>query len=140
MKSSDPNHEALLSDLYDGPAVEAVLGKIRQEKAAMQRRRRGAAGATIAVFAVAACFFSLREPSRETQRTAHLSPASGEVSPQTAAPATPAPFQVERINDEQLIELLEGNPVALVHLPSGEQRLLLMGKQQSEADSSIISL
>ncbi|MGV3531327.1 MAG: hypothetical protein ACO1QR_03085 [Chthoniobacteraceae bacterium] len=140
MNSSDHDHESLLSDLFEGPNVEAVVATIRREKVAAQRRHRFAAGAAITLFVVCACLFSLIKRPSEVQPIAHFLPAQEAAPAQSAATSEPSAFPMEHINDEQLIALLEGTPVALVHLPSGEQRLLLMEDRGQGEAASIISL
>lgn len=46
--------------------------------------------------------------------------------PEPSLPAEPAKIEIERIGDEELLELLENEPAALVQLPDGERRLMLV--------------
>ena len=140
MKSPDHDHESLLSDLFQGPDVEAVVETIRREKIAATKRRRMAAGATMFVVAAAACCFSLLDKPTDLRPVAHVAGEENKAQSVAVETTSTAEFPMERINDEQLIALLEGHPVALVHLPSGKQQLLLVEEQQQGEGASIISL
>ena len=140
MRSTDHDHDSLLSDLFEGPDVDAVVKTIRREKAAAKTRRRMAVGGTITALAVVACFFSLAGKPGEIRTVLQASTAredaAAEVTETPSLPELPA----GPINDEQLMALLKGHPAALVHLPSGKQQLLLVDDPHQGEDVSIISL
>jgi hypothetical protein len=115
----DPEREELLNDLLTdssspGPSLDAVL-----ELARAERRRRGqlrlAAGVAGMLALMGALFVSLSQPHA-------VAPAT-----QAALSVPPAKtFMIKKVNDEELLALLADQPVALVKLPSGERRLLMV--------------
>ena len=79
-----------------------------------QRRRRLHSGAALlAIITVA--LISLRWNNQ---------PAV--VAPVVQAPVNPAPIVIHRVNDEELFALLQGTPIALMELPNGGSRLLVI--------------
>lgn len=127
----NPDHEELLHELLDesparGPSADVVLNLVRVEKS-RRRQRRTLAGAiaTFAVLAPSAALWLTSEPASQFA--------------QQAAPAPPAePFAVKRVNDEEFLKLLaqQDQPVALVKLPNGERRLLMV-VHQADATTSV---
>lgn len=112
-----PDHDELLDELLGdsaagGPSADAVLGLLRAEKARRQRHTLSTAGAGFMVLGLSAALLLRTEPA-----------------PQVAHRAPPAePFPVKRVNDQEFLELLaqQDEPVALVKLPNGERRLLML--------------
>lgn len=81
-----------------------------------QRRRRLRGGAAVLAIITVALV---------SQRWNNQPPA---VAPVAQAPVEPAPIVIHRVNDEQLFALLEGTPIALMELPNGDRRLLVIEK------------
>lgn len=127
----NPNHEELLHELLDesparGPSADAVLDLVRAEKT-HRRQRRVLAGkvAGLAVLALSTKLLLTSDPAPQLA--------------QQVAPAPPAePFAVKRVNDEEFLNLLaqQDQPVALVKLPNGERRLLMV-MHQADATTSV---
>lgn len=116
-----PEHDELLHELLDesparGPSADAVLGLVRAERARRRRRRALAGGAAgLALLGVsAALWFKTGPPSRLAQHVAPMPPAE--------------PFAVKRVTDQEFLDLLaqQDQPVALMKLPNGERRLLMV--------------
>ena len=117
----NPDHEELLHELLDesparGPSADAVLHLVRAEKS-RRRRNRTLAGAVagLAVLGLGTALLLTSKPA--PQLAQHVSPTP---------PAEP--FPVKRVTDEEFLELLaqQDQPVALVKLPNGERRLLMV--------------
>lgn len=117
----NPDHEELLHELLDesparGPSADAVLNLVRAEKS--RRRQRRALASAVAGFVVvglsAALLLNNDQPPQLVQRVASAPPAE--------------PFPVKRVTDEEFLELLgqQDQAVALVKLPNGERRLLMV--------------
>ena len=51
--------------------------------------------------------------------------------PMAEAPLTPAPLVIRSVNDEELFALLQGAPSALLKLPNGDSRLLIIDEQST---------
>lgn len=127
----NPDHEELLHELLDessarGPSADAVLHLVRAEKS-RRRQRRTVAGAVagLAVLGLGAALLLTSKPA--PQLAQHVSPAP---------PAEP--FTVKRVTDEEFLELLaqQDQPVALMKLPNGERRLLMV-VHQADATASV---
>jgi len=126
----NPDHEELLHELLDesaasGPSANAVLNLVRAEKA-RRRQRRTLAGAVagLAVLGLSAKLLLTSEPASQL---AHQ-----------VTPAPPAePFAVKRVDDEEFLKLLaqQDQPVALVKLPNGERRLLMVSHPTPAAEA-----
>lgn len=116
-----PDPEKLLDELLEesaacGPSADAVLNLVRAEKA-RRRRHRPLIGAVtgFALLGLGAVLILTNDPAPRLARQ--------------AAPAPPAePFAVKRVSDEEFLELLaqQDQPVALVKLPNGERRVLMV--------------
>jgi hypothetical protein len=78
-----------------------------------RRRRLHRSGALLAIITVA--LVSLRWSNQPPT-----------VAPVVQAPVKPTPVVIHRVNDEQLFALLQGTPAALMELPNGGRRLLLI--------------
>lgn len=115
------DHEELLHELLDesparGPSADAVLNLVRAEKS-HRRQRRALASAVAGIVVVGLSTALLLNNDQPPQLAQHVSPAP---------PAEP--FPVKRVTDEEFLELLaqQDQPVALVKLPNGERRLLMV--------------
>ena len=117
MKTDPEKLRALLDDVLPGssercgPSSADVLNMLRHER--QRRRRRHSSAALLAIIVVAAGAVVWN----------HQPPA---VAPVAQAPAKPAPGVIHRVNDEELFALLEGMPAALMKLPNGDSRLLVI--------------
>src|SRR5436189_165768 len=106
---SDP-HREILDDLYPapgpGPDCETLLSMVRAHRAT---RRRWRQASCLAAFLLAggAIYFS-----RDTSAT----------KPPLVAQAR----QMHQVNDEELFDMLDGQPAAIATLPDGSKRLLLI--------------
>ena len=116
--NTDPEElRALLDDVLPssseqcGPSSADVLNMLRNER--QRRRRRHSSAALLAIIVVGAgAVLWNREP-----------PVVARVA---QAPVKPAPIVIHHINDEQLFAMLEGTPAALMKLPNGDSRLLVI--------------
>lgn len=116
MNPNKPKLRALLDDVLPayagpgGPSRAEMLAMLRHERARRRRQR-----ALLAVTGIAALLvFSW--PRKDDP-----------IAPTVAVTTVPsAPIVVERVNDEQLFALLEGTPAALLELPDGNSRLLIV--------------
>lgn len=116
--NSDPEKlRALLDDVLPasgercGPSGAEVLSILRNER--KRRRRLHGGAALLAIITVA--LISLRWNNQQ--------PAVASVA---RASVKPAPIVIHRVNDEELFSLLRGTPVALMELPNGDRRLLVI--------------
>ncbi len=116
-----PERDELLHEVLDEPPVcglsaESVLRLLRAEK--VRRRRRHALAGGVAGLVLlgvsAALWFKTGPPPRLAQHVAPIPPAE--------------PFAVKRVTDQEFLELLaqQDQPVALMKLPNGERRLLMV--------------
>ena len=116
MNSDPQKFRALLDDVlpsageHCGPSRAEVLWMLRNER---QRRRYRHTGAALLVL-IAVGFVSLRW---------HRQPLA--VAPIAQAQAKSA-VVIHRVNDEQLLSLLEGMPTALMKLPNGNSMLFVI--------------
>ena len=141
MRNSD--HDELLSDVLEeagkAPTLGQVMKGVRAEKSA--RRQRGTALVAVAMGCLAVVLSLVYlSPQRELDRNpvpSHVSiPATAPVAsaPEVAhlpdgvnePHPTPGRIPVTRINDEELMELLEGEPMALVNYPDGSAKLIIL--------------
>lgn len=100
------------SSAHCGPSSAALLSILRNER---QRRHRLHAGAALlAVIAVAAVALWQNEPTV--------------VAPVADTPVNPEPITIRRVNDEELFALLQGTPTAVMKLPDGGRRLLVISE------------
>jgi hypothetical protein len=109
------DRQELLDELYPpggGPPVESVLARLREDRAARKRRRRAATAVAVMV-AVAALAVFWRGPKEVAPRAS------------LAVAAQPKAESFERISDEQLLAAV-GGPAALVTLPDGRQRVMML--------------
>ncbi|MDZ4401715.1 hypothetical protein [Prosthecobacter sp.] len=101
------------SSEHCGPSSAELLSMLRNERHRRHRRHTGAA--LLAIIAVAAgALFWQNEPTV--------------VAPVVQAPAKPAPITIRRVNDEELFALLQGTPTAVMKLPDGGRRLLVISE------------
>jgi hypothetical protein len=107
-----------------GPDCTTVLGMVREERV-RRAQRRVLAGAAVVVMGLVAYASFYLNPSIPTP-----------VEVVRAVPEKPALPPVQRINDDELLALLNdsGNPSALMEWPNGERTLLIVehGRQQPE--------
>ncbi len=135
MKATDPDKDELLEDLMtdlertSAPTIDGILTGVRREKHARTNRRVWAG--TIALALLIGLIVS-RQPEPEFQSVVAVVPA-------TTTPAAPSvrsdrsdesaeesKWTVERIDDQELLELLADSPVALVKYPDGNRRLMMV--------------
>ena len=116
--NTDPEKlRALLDDVlpssseHCGPSSADVLNMLRHERRRRRRRHSSAALLAIIVVAAGAVVWNRQPPA---------------VTPVAQAPVKPAPTVIHRVNDEELFALLEDMPAALMNLPNGDSRLLVI--------------
>jgi hypothetical protein len=116
--NSDPEkirallHEVLPSSgEFCGPAKSEILSMLRRERERRCRLRAGTA--LLAIVAVAVGVFV-------------WNPGTTAPTPVVSAPHPPAPSAIRRVSDEELFTLLQGAPTALMKLPDGSSRLLIL--------------
>lgn len=121
MKTPDrhPLLDALSRDAQSdcAPTLDLVLALARAERH-RRARQRATAFATGAAFIIAALW---------CMRPATPQPAATEVAATTStAPPSPPTTSIQHVSDQELLDLLGTTPAALVHLPDGRQRLMLL--------------
>lgn len=131
MNPSDPNHRELLDELINegniAPTTDDVLRLLRREQAVKRRRQTVASIVGVLFLAGVLLLPNLRPTANQAMPVGRNElPAPPNLAPATRPPA----LAVERINDEQLLEMLSDHPVALVQLADGGRRLLVMGNGQ----------
>ena len=116
--NSDPEKlRALLDEVlpsssaHCGPSGSEVLSMLRNER--LRRRRLLNGAALLALSAVAAGSLIWND-----EPTAMV--------PVAQVPAKPASIVIHSVNDEQLFALLQGTPAALLKLPNGDRKLLVI--------------
>lgn len=127
MKPDLEQLRALLEDVspadgaHCGPARGAVLTLVRGERARRARRRRFglAAAASLVLFASAGLWLRPSAPPA-------VSPPPISVAHQPPVP--PPAAGIRHVNDQQLLDLLQGTPAALMEWPNGERTLLVWGR------------
>jgi hypothetical protein len=147
MKDSDSEKDELLNSLLtdieseSAPEFDRVLRALRHEKHARSTRR--ALTGTIAATLLIALLFTWK-PAKGT-KTATTAPSVSmatnsaqsakrkeNVDPEiakTAPLSNPQPvekWKIKRIDDQQLLDMLENHSVALVKYPDGNRRLMLV--------------
>lgn len=129
MKTPQQNRTDLLDDLLNEdsgaeiPDQENIIALVRREKVARKRRRSLAAALACAGVIMAGAF--LATPFDRAPAGYHA--LSGDAtSGEVAQNDEPRDIRIERINDEQLLALLDDQPAALVQFPNGERRLLII--------------
>lgn len=130
MKTPDrhPLLDALSRDAQSdcAPSLEIILELAHAERRRRTRQRTGTLAAA-SVFAIAALWI-MRPAAPQpvaTQMTATqfaTTTAVETLSPPSAAPAS----SIRHVNDQELLDLLGNTPAALVYLPDGRQRLMLL--------------
>ncbi len=95
-----------------GPSSAELLSMLRNERQRRHRRHTGAA--LLAMIAVAAVALWQNEPTV--------------VAPVADTPVNPEPITIRRVNDEELFTLLQGTPTAVMKLPDGGYRLLVISE------------
>jgi hypothetical protein len=116
--NSDPERlRALLDELLpssseqNGPSSAEVLAMLRHERKRRHRLQAGVALLAIATIALVSLLWSKQLA----------------VGPTVAqAPVEPSPIVIQNVNDEELFALLQDRPTALMALPNGDRRLLVI--------------
>jgi hypothetical protein len=123
--NTDPQREELLRDLVressaHGPSMESLLQTVHAER---QRRRQVAVvSATLAVLALTAITFSFPRHQKAQQQV-------------TIVTRTPSePFAIKRISDQELLDLLAGQPIAFIKSPNGDRQLLMLTKSEEASE------
>jgi len=117
MKSNSEKLNTLLEEVlpssldHCGPTSVELLNLVRREV-----RRRRSRTAWIAAMALVFTVMLWK----------HAMPAKTFLA---QTPSKPAALEIRQVNDEQLLALLEDTPAALVSLPDGTSRLLLINPQ-----------
>lgn len=115
---SHPDREHLLqelgNDVSSGPSVSAVLGLLRAERVRRRQRIAGIAGGLALGLSV---WLGLR-----------IIPSSRPDSQVNPRPAQSDALALRRVDDNELLKLLtqQEQPVALLKLPGGKERLLFV--------------
>lgn len=120
----------LLADALreSAPGIESVLDRLRMEKARRRANARfvGYAAGVATVLAILAVivprWLSERRDADDSTHRPELRHAVSD---------SPAAFSIERVNDQQLLELLPDQPAALVRFPDGQRQLLFVLKDST---------
>lgn len=131
--------EELLNELVtdssgSGPSMDTVLGLLRAEKRHRRQRKMAAGIAGTAI--LIAVMVALIPRAKTMQETAVVSKEKATVQPLPTVARAEEPFAIKRINDEELLEMLGDQPVALVTLANGEKRLLTVVHDEGQTGSS----
>lgn len=114
MKPDSDSLDELLDELMPAEGRlrrDDLLALVRHERRRRQRRRVLMLALPLVL---AAAWFGVPRPGApEPQAAPHVAAAS-------------KPLTIERVNDEQLLALLEGTPAALMHWPDGRRTLLVL--------------
>ncbi|WP_395745084.1 hypothetical protein [Prosthecobacter sp.] len=104
---------------HAGPTCTEVLGLLRQESRRQQQRR-----VRISMAAGAACLLAALLWSHNHASLPHTAPGTATTSRPPSDEA--APLVLRQVGDAQLFALLKDTPAALVKLPDGTDRLLIL--------------
>jgi hypothetical protein len=130
MNDPHSSHDDLLDDMLGeqgvGLSANEVLRLVRRERRAA--RRRAVAMAAGSAVVLAAALVLLRPAPPEPLQTAGPQPRPATPGPAAATEAVP-PLRVERISDDQLLEMLAQESVGLIQLPDGGRRLLMITRR-----------
>jgi hypothetical protein len=122
MKTPDrhPLLDALSSDAQSdcAPTLDLVLALARAECRRRECRRAGALAAA-AAFVIAALW--IMRPVAPQPATAKV---ASTIAVETLTP--PVTGSIQHVSDQELLDLLGNTPAALVQLPDGRQRLMLL--------------
>lgn len=122
--------QPLLEDLLPpeadgcGPARAEVLVMAREAQTRRHRRRVQLASASGVLGACALAWLAMTL-GPDSGRTVSL-PAPGRDG--VSAPAAPPRLVIRQVNDEELLSLLQGTPIALVERPNGKRALLVISQ------------
>lgn len=131
MKSSNDHRRHLLDELIEeeasehGPSSDMVLRLVQREKRTRRRRLRAGQVGAVVILALLCLVIWPGDSSVDSVDVAVRSP----VEPPAPGPEEPhssGAFEVARIGDEALLEMLEDQPVALAHWPDGRRVLMVM--------------
>lgn len=94
-----------------GPSLSTVLDIAARERVRRWRIRSAAAGLAIVLIALTAIFLRTDSPT--------------ETAPLIAESPEPEPI-IQQIDDAELVDLLDGAPMALMEWPDGSRTLLMV--------------
>lgn len=142
MNKIDPEKEELLDGLLTdaertaAPGIDQVLAGVRRERHARSSRR--VLAGTLAVMLLLGLLV-LRHPEEDFQPVVAVVPkAPAPAVVEQVALNVPeeksetASLKIERIDDQQLMEMLADMPVALVKYPDGNRRLMMVVDQTGQ--------
>jgi hypothetical protein len=118
----DFEHSTNLLDALagDGIRVDRLVEIVREHRARKRRTTRAAAGASlVALFALGLLWIEIQSGPHASNYS-KIDALNGNALP------APEPFRITRVDDEGLLELLQGQPLALVELPDGGQELMII--------------
>jgi len=125
MKTPDchPLLDALSRDAQSdcAPTLDLVLALVRAERSRRAHLRTGALAA-VAAFVIAALWIMRPVAPQPATAKVAASAAVEIISP----PVTARASSIQHVSDEELLDLLGNTPAALVQLPDGRQRLMLL--------------
>ena len=109
--------------LADGaPGIESVLTAVRRARRVRTAKRM------LFCAAMAACLLvSLKREVHPVVAVTEPTPVAPIVE-QSPGPPAEETLRVERLNDQELLEMLDGMPVALASYPDGKQALMVIAK------------
>ncbi len=118
----DSNHPVTLLDNLagDGVSVDRVLQMVRDRRAAKRRTTFMAASASLVVLLTVGLLWIEARPWVQKP----VSPRA--VSFAVTVPPPPEPFHIAHVDDEGLLDLLQGQPLALVEHSDGRQELMII--------------
>lgn len=140
MNTDQEKLRALLDDVlpasgeHCGPSGAEVLSMLRNERQRRRRLRGGAALMAIISMTAGALLWNHEPTVVATVPQAPVEPASIVVrrvnDEEILASMKSRPgvemIMIHRVNDEELFALLQGTPTALMELPNGDRRLLVI--------------
>lgn len=138
MNTPDPDPRVVMESLIEEIEREAApsFATVREGLRRVKRQRRRNRWFGLASVAVVGCvlFIALRPPvvvqPVETNANIPLAVAVTRDAPAPVASPDAGPseaeWRIERVDDQQLLELLGDAPVALASYPDGQRRLMLL--------------
>ena len=134
MKPTDEQRSELLEQLFpaasaEGVEIDEILRRVGRERAAQSRVRQRSAFVAVAAVALLVASALLAIPWRRASTTSDTASIA-----QVHQPAPPEVTEgsrsstIEKVDDDQLLGMMDDTPAALVEWPDGRRSLLVLVK------------